>query len=551
MPAEPRIATLLRRLPQGLRDLWPSAKSRKERLSGLRRQWGRGAGFERDLGQARKYYEFAPGVGAPLDDRTWADLDMDAVFARLDHCVSAPGAQYLYRMLRHCESDEAALAERSRQCDALAADTELRESLQLALGRLEGENASLIAQLVFEKLPPKPEFFWLIYLSSAATLASTAAVFFYPPLLLPLIALGLLNVALNLVYGRKAYANFAGLSYLNELLRAAAALASVRNTANLPQLEYLRSKAAVAASLQKRIGWLVRDKSRLDFMSELLVDYLNLVCLFDLVVFIRSLRPLAEHRKDCAGVFEAVASLDATIAVASWRASVPRWCVPVIKPGRALAAEGLRHPLLETPVPNSVRLENESLLITGSNMAGKTTFLKTVGVNLVLGRTAHVCLAESCLIPAAAVMTSIGRGESLLGGKSHYFAEVERLREFIELASSGGNRLFLIDEIFRGTNTVERVSAAAAVLENLCSRNTVMVTTHDIELQEFLDGRYRTVHFSEQVSGDRFYFDYLMKDGPARSRNAIALLKLSGYPESVTSKALALAGGLSSRQSGR
>jgi DNA mismatch repair ATPase MutS len=125
-------------------------------------------------------------------------------------------------------------------------------------------------------------------------------------------------------------------------------------------------------------------------------------------------------------------------------------------------------------------------------------------------------------------MTSIGRGDSLLGGKSHYFAEVERLKTFVELGASGGGRLFLIDEIFRGTNTVERVAAAAAVLEHLSERNTVMTTTHDIELQEFLDGRYRTVHFSEQVSGDRFYFDYLMKDGPARSRNAIALLKLSG-----------------------
>lgn len=547
MPAEPRIIAFLRRVPQGLRALWPASKSRSERLSGFRRQWGRGDGLERDLRLVRKYYDLVPGRGAPLDDKTWADLDMDAVFARLDHCVSAPGAQYLYRMLRHCEDNEAALAERSRQCDALAADGELRESAQLALGRLEGEHASLVAQLVFEKLPPRPEFFRLIYLSSAATLASTAAVFFYPQAILALIPLGILNIVLNLAYGRKVYANFSGLSYLNELLRSAVALGEMRNTANLPQLEYLRGKAGAAASLQKRIGWLVRDKSRLDFISELVVDYLNLVCLFDLVVFIRSLRPLEEHRQDCAGVFEAVASLDAMIAVASWRASAPRWCVPVIRPCRSLTTVGLVHPLLEAPVPNSVRLEDESLLITGSNMAGKTTFLKTVGVNLVLGRTAHVCLAESCVLPAATVMTSIGRGESLLGGKSHYFAEVERLREFVELGSSGSGRLFLIDEVFRGTNTVERVAAAAAVLEHLGASNTVLATTHDIELQELLGGRFRTVHFCEQVSGDRFYFDYLIKDGPSASRNAIALLKLSGYPESVTSKALALAAELSGR----
>lgn len=549
MTAAVRVETFFRLVPEGLRSLWPEVKSRGERLSGCRRQWGKGAGFEREPRLVRKYCELSPGRGAPLDDRTWADLDMDAVFARLDHCVSVPGAQYLYRMLRRCEDDGAVLAERSRQCDALAADARLRESVQLALGGLEGEGAALVAQLLFEKLPPRPRLFRLIYLSSAATIACTAAVFFFPQVLLPLVALGILNVALNLLYGRKVYASFAGLSYLNELLSAAAALGRMRNTANLPQLDYLKGKAGAAASLQKRIGWLVRDKSRLNFIAELVVDYLNLVCLFDLVVFIRSLRPLEEHRGECAGVFEAVASLDAMIAVASWRASLPRWCVPVIKPGRSLAAQGLLHPLLADPVPNSVRLENESLLITGSNMAGKTTFIKTAGVNLVLGRTAHVCLAESCVLPAAAVMTSIGRGDGLLGGKSHYFAEVERLKEFVELGSAGG-RLFLIDEIFRGTNTVERVAAAAAVLGHLGERNTVMVTTHDIELQELLGGSYRTAHFSEQVSGDRFYFDYLMKAGPAASRNAIALLKLSGYPESVTAKAMELAGGLSSRRSG-
>ena len=174
-------------------------------------------------------------------------------------------------------------------------------------------------------------------------------------------------------------------------------------------------------------------------------------------------------------------------------------------------------------------------------MAGKTTFIKTIGVNILLGRTLHICLARSCKIPPAIIKSSIRVEENLDQGKSYYFVEVEKLLNFIRLCTEKKQYLFLIDEIYRGTNTIERVAAATAVLKYLNRYDTVLVTTHDIELQDLLDKEYDMYHFSEQVSGDNYYFDYKIKKGPTESRNAIKLLELSGYPKSVTEQASSLA----------
>ena len=109
------------------------------------------------------------------------------------------------------------------------------------------------------------------------------------------------------------------------------------------------------------------------------------------------------------------------------------------------------------------------------------------------------------------------------------------------MSSKRNNYLFLIDEIFRGTNTVERIAAATSVLKYLAINNISLVTTHDIELQKLLNENFEMHHFCEQIEGEQHYFDYHIKPGPTSSRNAIKLLELKGYPESVVKEANDLA----------
>ena len=125
--------------------------------------------------------------------------------------------------------------------------------------------------------------------------------------------------------------------------------------------------------------------------------------------------------------------------------------------------------------------------------------------------------------------------------KSYYFKEIEAVLDFINNCDENDRYVFLIDEIFRGTNTIERIAAATSVLKHLAAKSTVFVTTHDIELQKLLAAHFEMYHFSEQVKGDTHYFDYKIQSGPTSSRNAIKLLELKGYPAKVVQEANELA----------
>ena len=170
-------------------------------------------------------------------------------------------------------------------------------------------------------------------------------------------------------------------------------------------------------------------------------------------------------------------------------------------------------------------------------MSGKTTFIKTVGVNFILAQTLYFSLSETFFIPKYVVKASIKRNEDLEEGKSYFFAEIEALKNFIVLSSSDDRYLFLVDEIFRGTNTIERLASSTAVLKYLSKDNLVFVTTHDIELQELLQHSFYMFHFSEQVENEKFFFNYKIKKGPCSSGNAIKLLEIMSYPESITNEA--------------
>jgi len=170
-------------------------------------------------------------------------------------------------------------------------------------------------------------------------------------------------------------------------------------------------------------------------------------------------------------------------------------------------------------------------------MSGKTTFIKTLGVNFILAQTLNFCLAEKMSIPKLIVKTSIKRNEELEDGKSYFFVEIEAIKYFIDLAQGNNNYLYLIDEIFRGTNTVERLASSTAVLKHLAVNNRVFVTTHDIELQEMLQNTFMMYQFSEQVEDGKFFFNYKIHHGPCTSGNAIKLLEIMNYPKSVVEEA--------------
>lgn len=490
------------------------------------------------------FHELGPGSRTTVDEKTWRDLAMDEVFAKLDRTVSLPGRQVLYDQMRTFVDDEAVLAERARLHALFRSDATLREEVQMLLGPLGDRRAVWIAPLLLKDLPETPGFAPLLYLSSFLSLACIAGAFLWKPLILPSIALILLNLLVNETYGRRISPYFSGFTQLNAMAGSILGLARIPEGRELPQLDRMRTAGPLVARLRRRVGWLAMDRTALPEPMPALIGYLNLLFLLDVVIFLRSLASLRAHQKLLAGLLEDLGALDAAISVASYQSGLPRWTLPEISSDRRIEAEGLYHPLLAAPVANPVKLLQRSALITGSNMAGKTTFIRTVGINVILARTLNFCLAERATLPKAFVKSSIRREDKLSEGQSYYFTELNRLLEFIQVGERGPLHVFLIDEIFRGTNTVERIAASAAVLRHLAREHTVLVTTHDLELHDLLAEGFDMHHFSEQVVEGRCGFDYRIQPGPARSRNAIRLLELNGYPEAITQDARRQADGL-------
>lgn len=236
-----------------------------------------------------------------------------------------------------------------------------------------------------------------------------------------------------------------------------------------------------------------------------------------------------------------VGEIDACQSIASYRAGLDGYVEPEFVSNRAyLSVREIRHPLLENAVPNSIELKEQGVLITGSNMSGKTTFLRTIGVNAVLAQSIYTCLAAQYTGSFFRIAASLGKHDSLEEGKSLYYMEAERL---LALVNATGDpalpSLCLIDEVLSGTNYIERIAAAEAILSYLAGRNAlVIVATHDLDLAQKLKDNYRCYHFTDRVGREGLYFDYILKEGLATTRNAIKLLEHMGYPKEIVEAAV-------------
>ena len=231
---------------------------------------------------------------------------------------------------------------------------------------------------------------------------------------------------------------------------------------------------------------------------------------------------------------EAVGELDALLALASYGFENPEDVFPATtEDGALFEAVGLGHPLipLDRVVRNDVKLGGELriLIVSGSNMSGKSTLLRAVGVNAVLALAGAPVRARSLTLSRLRVGASIRVEDSLQDGISHFYAEILRLRQIMELTREEIPVLFLLDEILHGTNSHDRRIGAEAVVRGLVERGALgLVTTHDLALSrlaETLSGRASNVHFEDHIEDGKVRFDYRMRDGVVTKSNALELMR--------------------------
>ena len=230
--------------------------------------------------------------------------------------------------------------------------------------------------------------------------------------------------------------------------------------------------------------------------------------------------------------------IEALVALATFRFARPHYPFPELADGAApvCEGEGLAHPLLPraTAVANDVSLgaEPQMLVVSGSNMSGKTTLLRTVGVNAVLAQAGSVVCAQRLRLTPLAIGGTLRVEDSLLDGRSRFYAEITRLRALVDMARSAPPLLFLLDELFHGTNSRDRLEGAHGVLRFFIELRAVgLVTTHDLALAGLADRlapAAANVHFEEQFIGGEMTFDYRLRPGRATGTNALALMAAVG-----------------------
>jgi DNA mismatch repair ATPase MutS len=208
--------------------------------------------------------------------------------------------------------------------------------------------------------------------------------------------------------------------------------------------------------------------------------------------------------------------------------------------------DGLGHPLIEPErvVLNDLHLGPQSpiAIITGSNMSGKSTLLKSVGMNLVLAGMGGPVEARAMRWTPLALSSDINVRDSLDDGKSYFAVEVERVERILRLAREGGKVLGIFDELFRGTNSAERLAIAMALIAHLRGTGGLyLVATHDLAITRLAEEIPGIVnfHFREEVHDGTMRFDYRLRPGPAPTRNAIRVLETRGYPETLVREARA------------
>jgi len=234
---------------------------------------------------------------------------------------------------------------------------------------------------------------------------------------------------------------------------------------------------------------------------------------------------------------DAVGEYESLCALAAFTYEQPETTFPTLREGPArFHAEALRHPLMsrEQCVANDVLLDPEHalLVISGSNMSGKSTLLRTIGINTVLAQMGSPVCAAALNLCTIQIGTSMRTQDSLLDGTSRFYAEIKRLKQVVDLVGNDLPLVFLLDEVLHGTNSHDRRVGAEAVVTTLIRQGAVgLITTHDLSLTEVADNLgalARNVHFADQLVNGKMHFDYTMHDGPVQRSNALGLMRAIG-----------------------
>lgn len=509
-----------------------------------KKNWGKESDI--DIRESRrkaipKYFENHKEKTA-IDDITWNDLGLDSIYDRINYCKSGAGQEYLYYRLRTpMQTDDFDAFE--KQVDNFTDKEDLRIEVQLAFAKMSNYGKyslyDYIGSLDELKMPSRLPHI----IADILILISIAGCFVRFELFLVIIIACLLYNAVTYFVIKGDISPYLYIfGYINRMLGGVDLFKKLDDEVLKEETRDFFKYEKETDSF-KRGSWIILDPGRLSNSGDPINMLLDYICMFthiDLFKFKSMYNFVKTHGELLDDIVTALGRIETEISVACYRASLDgNYCLPEFTADDTkYDAANLYHPCMNNPVLNSISAD-KGVLITGSNASGKSTFLKTSAIAAVMAQTIHTVNATSYTAPLYRIYSSMALRDDLAGGDSYYIVEIKSLKRILDAANEDGNRIFcLIDEVLRGTNTIERIAASTQILKSLDHKNIqCFAATHDIELTELLKDYYDNYHFEGEVTDSDVHFSYKIKKGPATNRNAIKLLSIIGYDPKIVADA--------------
>ena len=408
---------------------------------------------------------------------------------------------------------------------------ELSISCQLELAKLNNNNSYYLEELINDKQLDKPKHLWFIRSLTIIAIVSSILAFIYPLFGLLLIPV----LAINMVYHYKNkhsvtyYLN--GVNQLSRALKVSKKLSSNAKIAShfkdltfINRIQKIKFKTEFIA-FEKNVS------NEFLFAFWFLFEMIKIMFNVEYLMFYSFLNAISKERKSIEDLFLFIGKIDVAISTASLKSGNLKICTPTFNELNTLEVQKIYHPLIEQCIANDVTLSNKSILLTGSNMSGKSTFLRSLGINMVLSGIGSVVCASEANVQPLPILVSMRLSDSLSDSESYFFAEIKRLKLIMD-ALEDKPAFVLLDEILRGTNSDDKRNGTIEVVKKVIAKNAIgAIATHDIEVCLTTHEYPNTLTnkcFEVEIVNNDLHFDYKLRDGICKNKSATFLMKKIG-----------------------
>lgn len=458
-----------------------------------------------------------------IDDKTWSDLNMDTLFHKINFNFTAIGEMRLYATLRGMfKVNQTSLINMFKE------NKVFRLNVSYILSKI-GKNVYPL--FPNQMLPTKRNI--LLMFCPLLPFIGFAFIFLIPSKgILICLTFMILNAILSFKLKKSYDQDLKSIFYTANVIKQSQALSKIESTPAI-SVDFTHFKASRRFS-----GLLARVESQ--DMASSIIMFIKLVFMIDYVLFHLIQRSYFKYQEEVMTCYDYISILDNHYSIAMYQHTLTHYCYPKINHNiNGLQMKSIIHPLLdeENAIANTIDISNH-ILLTGSNASGKSTFMKAVALNLILAQSIQTATAHSFIYQPGYVMTSMANADDVLSGDSYFMSELKSIRRLFNTHQC--NKIYcFIDEIFKGTNTTERIAASESVLSYLDNQKAyqVIAATHDVELSTLLENTYNNYHFNESIQENSIFFDYKIKPGKANTRNAIELLRITQFPIDIYQRA--------------